>query len=141
MPTAAATLNDKNNSYQQPSSALTTVTMLAWPNTTLWINLRNKVFLMLLLHWAQRKLFFIAEFLYSNSSTPRNFTFFAFHKQEPNSNNCQNNYLICHLLRIEGQKQKVVRRNKSFAQTSSSHTFRLQWTPAFCCRIKHLLWC
>jgi hypothetical protein len=41
---------------------------------------------------------FIGEFLYSNSSTPSNFTIFAFHEQEPNSNNCQQDYLICHLL-------------------------------------------
>jgi hypothetical protein len=50
---------------------------------------------------------FIGEFLYSNSSTPSNFTIFAFHKQEPNSNNCQQDYLIRHLLQIKGQKKSL----------------------------------
>jgi hypothetical protein len=37
-------------------------------------------------------------FLYADSRTPSNFTIFAFHKQEPNSDNCQQDYLICHLI-------------------------------------------
>jgi hypothetical protein len=43
---------------------------------------------------------FIGAFLYSDSSIPSNFTIFAFNEQEPNSNNCQQDYLICHLLQI-----------------------------------------
>ncbi len=37
-------------------------------------------------------------FLYSNSSTPSNFTFFACHKQEPLLDSRQNDYLICQLV-------------------------------------------
>jgi hypothetical protein len=44
------------------------------------------------------KALYIGEFLYSNSSIPRNFTVFAFYKQEPNSSARQQNYLICHLI-------------------------------------------
>jgi hypothetical protein len=50
---------------------------------------------------------FIGEFLYSNLSTPSNFTISAFHEQEPNTNDCQQDYLICHLLQIEGQKKSL----------------------------------
>jgi hypothetical protein len=48
---------------------------------------------------------YMGEFLYVDSSTPSNFTIFAFHEQEPNSNERQNDYLICHLLQVEGQKK------------------------------------
>jgi hypothetical protein len=48
---------------------------------------------------------YMGEFLYADASTPSNFTIFAFHEQEPNSNKHQNNYLICHLLQVEGQKK------------------------------------
>ncbi len=50
---------------------------------------------------------FIGEFLYSNSSTPSNFTIFAFHEQEPSSDKCQQDYLICHLIHVEGQKKTL----------------------------------
>jgi hypothetical protein len=33
--------------------------------------------------------------------------FFAFHKQQPNLDNCQQNYLICHLIQVEGQKKSL----------------------------------
>ncbi len=41
---------------------------------------------------------FVGEFLFSNSSTLGNFIVFAFHKQEPNLDDLQKDYLICHLL-------------------------------------------
>jgi hypothetical protein len=41
---------------------------------------------------------YVSIFLYTNSSTPSNFTFFAFHEQELLSDLCQNDYLICHYL-------------------------------------------
>jgi hypothetical protein len=50
---------------------------------------------------------FIGEFLYCDSSTPSNFTIFAFHEQEPNSNNCQQDCLICHILQIDRQKKSL----------------------------------
>ncbi len=46
-------------------------------------------------------------FLYADSSNPSNFTIFAFHEQEPNSDNCQHDYLICHLIQLEGQKKSL----------------------------------
>jgi hypothetical protein len=45
--------------------------------------------------------------MYADSSTPSNFTIFAFHKQEPNLDNCQQDYLICHLIHVEGQKKPL----------------------------------
>jgi hypothetical protein len=48
---------------------------------------------------------FVRESLYNDSNTPSNFTIFAYHKQEPNSDKHQNDYLICHLLQVEGQKK------------------------------------
>jgi hypothetical protein len=37
-----------------------------------------------------------------NSSTPINFTVFAFHEQEPNSANQQADFLICDLIQVQG---------------------------------------
>jgi hypothetical protein len=50
---------------------------------------------------------YVGGFLYADSSTPSNFTIFAFHKQEPNSDNPQHDYLICHLIQVEGQKKSL----------------------------------
>ncbi len=33
--------------------------------------------------------------------------FFAFHEQEPNLDNFQQDYLICHLIQVEGQKKSL----------------------------------
>jgi hypothetical protein len=33
--------------------------------------------------------------------------FFTFHEQEPNSDNRRHNYLICHLIQVEGQKKSL----------------------------------
>jgi hypothetical protein len=49
----------------------------------------------------------VGGFLYADSSTPNNFTIFALHKQEPNLDNCQHNYLIGHLIQVEGQKKSL----------------------------------
>jgi hypothetical protein len=62
---------------------------------------------------------FIGEFLYTNSSTPSNFTNFAFHKQASNSNNCQQDYLICHLLHW-GPKE-VIRRDKALLKQAVTY--------------------
>jgi hypothetical protein len=43
------------------------------------------------------------ELLYSDSSTPSNFTVFAFYEQAPNSGQQQIDYLICHLIQEQGQ--------------------------------------
>jgi hypothetical protein len=50
---------------------------------------------------------FVGGFLYADSSTPSNFTIPAFHKQESNLDNCQQDYLICHLIQVEGQKKSL----------------------------------
>ncbi len=50
---------------------------------------------------------FLGKFLYANSSTPSNSTFFASHKQEPNSSNQQTDFLICHLIQEQGQKKSL----------------------------------
>jgi hypothetical protein len=41
---------------------------------------------------------YIGQFLWADSSTPSNFTIFAFCKQEPNTDNHQEDYLVCHLI-------------------------------------------
>jgi hypothetical protein len=50
---------------------------------------------------------YVGGFLYAEPSTPSNFTIFAFHKQEPNLDNCQHDYIICHLIQVEGQKKSL----------------------------------
>jgi hypothetical protein len=50
---------------------------------------------------------YLGDFLYANSSSPSNFTVFAFHEQEPNSLNQQTDYLICHLIQEQGQKKSM----------------------------------
>jgi hypothetical protein len=50
---------------------------------------------------------YVGGFLYADSSTPNNFTIFAFHKQEPNLDNRQHDYLICHLIQVEGQQKSL----------------------------------
>jgi hypothetical protein len=50
---------------------------------------------------------YLGGLLYADSSTPSNFTIFAFHKQEPNSDNRQHDYLICHLIQLYGQKKSL----------------------------------
>jgi hypothetical protein len=47
---------------------------------------------------------FLGKFLYKDSSTPINFTVFAFHKQEPNSATQQTDYLICHFIQEQGRR-------------------------------------
>jgi hypothetical protein len=47
---------------------------------------------------------YIREFLFSDSSTPNTFAVFTFYEQKPNFNDCQKDYLICHLLQVEGKK-------------------------------------
>jgi hypothetical protein len=59
---------------------------------------------------------FFGEFLYSDLSTLSNFTVFAFHEQEPKANNCQQDYLICHLLQVEGQKKPLDKIKASLKQ-------------------------
>ncbi len=60
---------------------------------------------------------YVGGFLYADSSTPSNFTIFAFHEQEPNSDNCQHDYLICHLIQVEGQKKSLVEIKASLKQS------------------------
>jgi hypothetical protein len=50
---------------------------------------------------------FLGVFLYEGSSTPRNSTVFAFHKQEPNSTILQMDFLICHLIQEQSQKKSI----------------------------------
>ncbi len=57
---------------------------------------------------------YVGDFLYADSSTPSNFTVFAFHEQEPLSDSCQKDYLICQLVQTQG--------NKSFIETDGSRS-------------------
>jgi hypothetical protein len=60
---------------------------------------------------------FVGDFLYNDSSTPSNFTIFAFHEQEPLSDSRQNDYLICQLVQIQGQKKSLDEIKASLKQT------------------------
>jgi hypothetical protein len=57
------------------------------------------------------------EFLYSDSSTPSNFTVFAFSEQAPNSGSQQMDYLICHLIQEQGQKKSLEEIKASLKQS------------------------
>jgi hypothetical protein len=50
---------------------------------------------------------YMGEFIYGNSSSPSNFTVFAFFEQPPLSDSKQTNYLTCHLIHEMGQKLSV----------------------------------
>jgi hypothetical protein len=50
---------------------------------------------------------YIGDFLYSDSSTPSNFTVFAFCKVEPLSNSRQKDYLVCQSVQTQGQKKML----------------------------------
>ncbi len=60
---------------------------------------------------------YLGDFLYANSSSPSNFTVFAFREQEPNSTNQQTDYLICHLIQEQGQKKSLDDIKASLKQT------------------------
>ena len=49
----------------------------------------------------------VGELLYSDSSTPSNFTVFAFYEQAPNSGQQQIDYLICLLIQEQGQRMSL----------------------------------
>ena len=59
---------------------------------------------MLPLHWKPQTL--STSDLNADSSTPTNFTIFAFRKQEPNTDNRQEDYFVCHLIWEEEQKSQ-----------------------------------
>ncbi len=59
---------------------------------------------------------FLGKFLYADLSTPSNFTIFAFHEQEPNSSNQQTDFLICHLIKEQGQKKSLDKIKASLKQ-------------------------
>ena len=61
---------------------------------------------------------FVRNFLYANSSTPIDFTVFAFHEQEPLSDSSQNDYLICQLVQTQGQKKSLEIIKASLKQTA-----------------------
>ncbi len=60
---------------------------------------------------------YLGDFLYTKLSSPSNFTVFAFHEQEPNSLNQQTDYLICHLIKEQGQKKSKDDIKASLKQT------------------------
>jgi hypothetical protein len=60
---------------------------------------------------------YLGEFLYANSSTPSNFTVFAFFEQEPNARSQKEDYLVCHLIQEQGQKKSLDKIKASLKQT------------------------
>ena len=50
---------------------------------------------------------YIGQFQWSDPSTQSNFTIFAFREQEPHTDRRQKDYMVCHLIREEGQKKSV----------------------------------
>ena len=65
---------------------------------------------------------YIGQFLWSDSSTPSNFTIFAFHKQEPHTDSHQEDYMVCHLIQEEGQKKAVNEIKASLKQETTAET-------------------
>lgn len=60
---------------------------------------------------------YLGEFLYADSSSPSNFTVFAFFEQEPNAKSMKEDYLICHLIQEQGQKKSIDEIKASLKQT------------------------
>jgi hypothetical protein len=60
---------------------------------------------------------YMGGFLYADSSTPSNFAIFAFHEQKPNLDNCQQDYLICNLIQVEGQEKSLKEIKASLKQS------------------------
>jgi hypothetical protein len=60
---------------------------------------------------------YLGEFLYADSSSPSNFTVFAFFEQEPNAKSMKEDYLICHLIQEVGQKKSLDEIKASLKQT------------------------
>jgi hypothetical protein len=60
---------------------------------------------------------YVGGFLYADSSNPSNFTIFAIYEQEPNLDNRQHNYLICHSIQVEGQKKSLDKIKASLKQS------------------------
>jgi hypothetical protein len=50
---------------------------------------------------------YIGQFKWSGPSTPNNFTIFSFREQEPHTDRRQEDYMVCHLIKEEGQKKSV----------------------------------
>jgi hypothetical protein len=50
---------------------------------------------------------YVGDFKYPDSSTPSNFTVFAFYEQAPNSSAQHMDYLICHLIQEQGRKKSL----------------------------------
>ncbi len=60
---------------------------------------------------------YIGEFKYADSSTPSNFTVFAFYEQAPNTATQKMDYLVCHLIQEQGQKKSLDEIKASLKQT------------------------
>ena len=60
---------------------------------------------------------YVNDFLYANSSTPSNFTVFAFHEQEPLLDSRQNDSLIFQSVQTQGQKKLLDKMKTSLKQT------------------------
>jgi hypothetical protein len=105
--TAALSSNDKNKNLPETFIRFVTCDNFGMAQYDLVHQFKEQGFPDIAFASCTTQALFIREFLYSNLSTPSNFTMFAFHEQEPNSNNCQQDYLFCHLLQIKGQKKSL----------------------------------
>lgn len=60
---------------------------------------------------------YVGEFRYADSSTPSNFSVFAFYEQAPNAVTQKMDYLVCHLIQEQGQKKSLDEIKASLKQT------------------------
>ncbi len=104
---AAATLNDKNKDLPATFTHFVNCDNVGMAQYNLVHQFKEQGYPDVAFALGTTQALFIGEFLYSKWSTPSNFTIFSFPKQEPNSNNSQQDYLICHLLQIKGQKKSL----------------------------------
>ncbi len=59
----------------------------------------------------------VGNFKHADSSTPSNFTVFAFYEQAPKSSAQHMDYLVCHLIQEQGQKKLLDEIKSSLKQT------------------------
>jgi hypothetical protein len=95
---AAASLNDENKNLPATFICFVNCDNVGMAQYNLVHQFKEQGFPDIAFAMGTTQALFIGEFLYSNSSTPSNFAIFDFREQEPNSNNCKQDYLICNLL-------------------------------------------
>jgi hypothetical protein len=102
---AAVTSNDKNKNLPATFTCFINCENVSMAQYNLVHQFKEQGFSDIAFELGTMQALFVGEFLYAKLSTPSNFTMFSFYKQQPNLGNHQQDYLICHLLQVVGQKK------------------------------------